>query len=54
MTKAKSNKLREEEFLKLSPVERVMAFFELSRRVNKFPTKNTPDPKENNFVLKRK
>jgi len=54
LTKEESNTIREEEFLKLSPGERVMAFFELSRRINKFPTKNTTDLKKNNFVLKKK
>ncbi|TXE02007.1 hypothetical protein ESV85_21735 [Algoriphagus aquimarinus] len=54
MTKAESNKLRQEEFLKLSPAERVMSFFELSRRILKFPTNATTDSKQNNFVLKKK
>lgn len=54
MTKGESNKLRQEEFLKLSPAERVMSFFELSRRILKFPTNLNPDSKKNNFVLKKK
>jgi len=54
MTKAESNKLRKEEFLKLSPAERVMSFFELSRRILKFPTRAATDSKQNNFVLKKK
>lgn len=54
MTKEESNKLRQEVFLKLSPSERVMSFFNLSRRVLKFPTNATADPIQNNFVLKKK
>jgi hypothetical protein len=54
MTKEESNKLRQEEFLKLSPAERVMSFFELSRRILKFPTRATTDSKQNNFELKKK
>lgn len=54
MTKEESNKLRQEEFLKLSPPERVMSFFELSRRILKFPTHFEADSKQGNFVLKKK
>lgn len=54
LTKEESNRLRQEEFLKLSPAERVMSFFALSRRILKFPTNATTDRKKNNFVLKKK
>tara|TARA_R110002020_G_scaffold150825_5_gene327682 strand:+ start:1065 stop:1256 length:192 start_codon:yes stop_codon:yes gene_type:complete len=54
ITKEESNKLRQEEFLKLTPSERIMSFFELSRRILRFPTNTTADPKQNNFVLKKK
>lgn len=54
MTKEESNARRQEEFLKLSPGERVMSFFVLSRAILKFPTRATYDSKHNNFVLKKK
>ncbi|WP_339699634.1 hypothetical protein [Algoriphagus aquimarinus] len=53
MTKEESNKLRQDEFLKLSPAERVMSFFELSRRILKFPTNATADSKQK-FCVKEK
>lgn len=53
LTKEESNKLRQEAFVKLSPAERLMSFFELSRRVLKFPTKTNADSNRNNFVLKK-
>lgn len=54
ITKEESNKVRQEEFLKLSPAERVISFFELSRRILKFPSRATNDSKQHNFELKKK
>ncbi|MHA7129169.1 hypothetical protein [Algoriphagus namhaensis] len=54
LTKEESNAIRQEEFLKLSGSERMIAFFKLSRRIAKFPTNNSSDSKENNFILKKK
>ncbi|TNF39680.1 MAG: hypothetical protein EP311_10340 [Cytophagales bacterium] len=56
LTKDESNKIREEEFLALKPEERLMAFLELSRRVNRlFPSKLTFEERtKGNFILKRK
>jgi len=45
------NKKQEEEFLKLSPAERVIQFFILSERMLFFPTKNKKKPSSNNFVI---
>ena len=49
-TKQESNKRRQEEFLKLEPIERIYTFLELVVRVNKFPTKKNKE-KNNNFVI---
>ena len=38
-TKAESKRKQQEEFLKLSPGERVLAYFKLSRRMKDFPGK---------------
>ncbi|GMQ31260.1 hypothetical protein [Algoriphagus confluentis] len=56
LTKDESNKIREEEFLALKPEERLMAFLELSRRVNRlFPSKLTFEERtKGNFILERK
>lgn len=53
-TKEESNQKQLEEFLALTPDERVRRFFELSRRVMRFQTKhqNTINPK--NFIIERK
>ena len=37
-SKEESNRLQELEFLALSPVERVLRFFQLSQQINLFPT----------------
>ena len=52
-TKAESKKMQKEEFLKLSPSERVMAFFMLSKKMKSFPTKAKHDT-GTNFVLELK
>ena len=38
-TKEESNAQQREDFLKLSGAERLVAFFELSRKINRFPSK---------------
>ena len=56
-TKEESNKKRQEEFLKLEPIERIYKFLELVVRVNKFPTKTDNyriKKKNNNFVIEIK
>ena len=45
------NKKQEDEFLKLSPTERVIQFFILSERMLFFPIKNKKKPSSNNFVI---
>ncbi len=52
-TKEESNKRRKEEFLKLTPAERIYKFLELVVRVNKFPTKAKKENK-NNLVIEIK
>ncbi|MFN3999583.1 hypothetical protein [Algoriphagus sp.] len=56
LTKEESNRIREEEFLALEPQDRLIAFLELSRRVNRlFPTKNTFEERtKGNFILIKK
>lgn len=56
LTKEESNQIREEEFLALNPEERLMAFLELSRRVNRlFPSKTTFEERtKGNFILIKK
>jgi hypothetical protein len=39
-TKEESNRQQQEEFLKLSKVERIYSFLRLSERISKFPVKN--------------
>ncbi|WP_158727910.1 MULTISPECIES: hypothetical protein [unclassified Flavobacterium] len=48
-TKEESNKMQEKEFLKLTPVERVMKFFELIYFFKDFPV--TTKEKNNNFII---
>lgn len=49
-TKAESNHQQQVEFLKLSPVERIYAFLQLSERVKDFPVKTSP-PEKGNFLI---
>lgn len=51
-SKAESNRLQQEEFLKLSPAERFYAFLALSERISKFPLQR-PDMHrwKGNFVI---
>lgn len=56
-SKEESNRMQEEEFLKLSGAERFFAFLELSRAVLKhFPqkTEQEEDLSETHFVLEKK
>jgi hypothetical protein len=56
LTKEESNRIREEEFMALTPADRFFAFLELSRRVNQlFPSKTTFEERtKGNFILERK
>jgi hypothetical protein len=48
-TKEESNKIQEEDFLKLTPVERVMSFFKLIYFFKDFPS--TKIEQNNNFII---
>lgn len=50
-TKEESNKQQQENFLKLSKVERFYAFLRLSERINRFPVKNKVDKNKDNFQI---
>ena len=50
-TKEESNKKQEEDFLKLSKVERFYAFLRLSERMSKFPVKNKENKNKDNFLI---
>jgi hypothetical protein len=50
-TKEESNKQQQEDFLKLSKVERVYAFWRLMERVSQFPVKNKIDKNKDNFLI---
>ncbi|KOS06153.1 hypothetical protein AM493_08990 [Flavobacterium akiainvivens] len=52
-TKEENNARRQEEFLKLHPAERVMAFIRLSQAMAAFPT-HAPKQDKGNFVLTKK
>jgi len=56
LTKEASNKIREEEFLALTPAERLVAFLELSGRINRlFPSKETFEERtKGNFIVEKK
>ena len=49
-TKEESNKMQEEEFLKLTPSQRVEWFLAFSKYMKKFPSKTT-NLKNDNFVI---
>jgi hypothetical protein len=54
-TKEESNRLQQEEFLKLSGAERFQSFLNLSRRINQlFPSKEINTINPNNFVINPK
>ena len=50
-TKEESNDQQQKNFLQLSKVERLYAFFRLMERVNKFPVKKKHDKNTDNFII---
>ena len=50
-TKEESNQLQQDEFLKLSKVERLYSFFRMMERMSKFPVKNKDDKNKDNFLI---
>ncbi len=48
--KEQSNKQQREDFLKLSGAERVIAFINLSKKINAFPSKRI-EKTSNNFLI---
>jgi hypothetical protein len=50
-TKEESNKQQQEEFFKLSKVERFYSFLRLMERVSRFPVKNKIDKNKDNFLI---
>jgi hypothetical protein len=53
-TKEESNKQQQDDFLKLSKVERVYAFWRLMERVSQFPVKDKVDKNKDNFIIELK
>jgi len=51
LTKQESNRLQQEEFLKLSPVERIYAFLDLSYRLKNFPSKPSKNVDPTSFLI---
>lgn len=50
-TKEESNRQQQEDFLKLSKVERIYSFLRLMERVNQFPVKNKVNKNKDNFLI---
>lgn len=50
-TKEESNQLQQDEFLKLSKIERLYAFFRLMEQMSKFPVQIKEDKNKDNFVI---
>lgn len=50
-TKEQSNKQQQEDFFKLSKIERLYSFLRLMERVNKFPVKNKQNKNKDNFLI---
>lgn len=50
-TKEESNKQQQEDFLKLSKIERFYSFLRLSEQISKFPVKNKVDKNKGNFQI---
>lgn len=50
-TKEESNRKQQEDFLKLSKVERIYSFLRLMERVNQFPVKNKMNKNKDNFLI---
>jgi hypothetical protein len=53
-TKEESNKQQQDDFLKLSKVERVYAFWRLMERMSRFPVKSKADKNKDNFIIELK
>ncbi len=55
-TKDENNKRREEDFLKLSPGERLIAFIEMISSIQIIPSQDDehPNHRKNNFVIRKK
>lgn len=53
-TKEESNRQQQEEFMKLSGVDRVYSFWRLMERMSKFPVKNKIDKNKGNFIIELK
>lgn len=50
-TKEESNKQQQEDFLKLSKIDRFYSFLRLMERVNQFPVKNKINKSKDNFLI---
>jgi hypothetical protein len=50
-TKEESNRQQQEDFLKLSKVERIYSFLRLMERVSQFPVKNKLNKNKDNFLI---
>ena len=50
-TKEESNKQQQEDFLKLSKIDRFYSFLRLMERVNQLPVKNKIDKSKDNFLI---
>lgn len=50
-TKKEANREQLEDFLSLSPIDRIYAFLNLARTINRFPTKRK-NKSNNNFIIK--
>ncbi len=54
-TKEESNRIQKQEFLALTPHERIMHFLKISEQVSQFKTKtDRAQPEKNNFILEMK
>lgn len=49
--KDSQNKLQEEAFIRLSPLERVKRFIMMSQEINSFPRKEKAEKNQDNFVI---
>lgn len=50
-TKEESTKQQQDDFLKLSKVDRIYAFFRLMERMSQFPIKDKTDRSKDNFLI---
>jgi len=51
-TKEESKRIQREEFLKLKPADRFLAFLKLSRKILKYPTTAKDTINKDNFILR--